>query len=215
MYLGTRDYILHGRARAKSKRAFPIRQSSTSRPRAASDQSSFKRASRPRGRAQKDGWIYIYYGKLIYFLSLRLSLLHLDLDDPNPSEVQTQLTFRFFFLYCWVTFVPPSERRATKTDQSERGFIPSRRQALAWIRIGVRFLLSLLLLFLFPAVAVWVPVLSFPSSAFSSLVSVEVGVGVPVPVSSLSLPGQLGNMASEFESQRAEINSCEPKVKAF
>ena len=31
MYLGARDSILHGRAIANSNRAFPIRQSSTSR----------------------------------------------------------------------------------------------------------------------------------------------------------------------------------------
>lgn len=46
MYLGASDSILHGRAIANSNRAFPIRQSSTSRPRPASDQTSFKRASR-------------------------------------------------------------------------------------------------------------------------------------------------------------------------
>lgn len=32
MYLGARDSILHGRAIANSNRAFPIRQSSTSKP---------------------------------------------------------------------------------------------------------------------------------------------------------------------------------------
>lgn len=40
MYLGARDSILHGRAIANSNRAFPIRQSSTSRPRPASYQGS-------------------------------------------------------------------------------------------------------------------------------------------------------------------------------
>jgi len=55
MYLGARDF---SRAIANnSKRAFPIIQSSTSRPRPKSDQTSLNRASRPGYHVSVGGWM--------------------------------------------------------------------------------------------------------------------------------------------------------------